>query len=121
MSARLASIEAELAQVGEDSIAAEIELAMQPEATDLGGDAEDWCRALRAVYDDDECLRTRFLRRVIIRIDVPSTGPMVVHHRLIAPRANQQAPDLLVEGQGSCDTPEWWASQGVVQTLVEAP
>ena len=72
-------------------------------------------------YDADNVLRTRFLRRIISRIDVPADGALVVHHRLITPRANQQAPDLLVEGQGSCDTPEWWASQGVVQTLVEAP
>ena len=108
VSGRLASIEAELAQVGEDSIAAEIELAMQPETIDLDGGAEDWCRALRAAYEDDDILRAQFLRRIISRIDVPAEGPLVVHHSLITP-GRTIAPPLGSghEGRGSHDVLEW--------------
>jgi hypothetical protein len=117
--ARLQSIEAELAQVEEDGIAAEVELATQPEPTDLDVAAADWCLALREAYEADNVLRARFLRRIISRIDVPADGHLTVHHRLITPgRSNDLAPGGSAEGPCSHEVLEWLASSDLVRTLV---
>jgi len=70
-------------------------------------------------YDADNVLRTRFLRRIISRIDVPADGHLTVHHRLITPgRSNDLAPGGSAEGPCSHEVLEWLASSDLVRTLV---
>ncbi len=44
-----------------------------------------WCNAMRDELAANPALLREFLRAVVVRIDVPAEGPLVLHHHLLRP------------------------------------